>query len=61
MIQNFGDWYFANESSSLNTPSIWLVKWFSWVQNNEKQVCKPQETRANQFSWSKTTRVGLLR
>ncbi len=38
MIQNFGDWYFANESSSLNTPSIWLVKWFSWVQNNEKQV-----------------------
>ncbi|MFH4209920.1 hypothetical protein WAJ07_21020, partial [Acinetobacter baumannii] len=25
MIQNFGDWYFANESSSLNTPSIWLV------------------------------------
>ncbi|MFX7408748.1 hypothetical protein ABTJ09_21070, partial [Acinetobacter baumannii] len=26
------------ESSSLNTPSIWLVKWFSWVQNNEKQV-----------------------
>lgn len=38
MIQNFGDWYFANESSSLNTPSIWLVKWFSWVQNNEKQI-----------------------
>ncbi|MGE8608280.1 MAG: hypothetical protein ACN6OA_06755, partial [Acinetobacter baumannii] len=38
MIQNFGDWYFANESSSLNTPSIWLVKWFSWVQNNAKQV-----------------------
>ncbi|RSO25884.1 YdaU family protein [Acinetobacter pittii] len=38
MIQNFGDWYFANEASSVNTPSIWLVKWFSWVQNNEKQV-----------------------
>lgn len=38
MIQNFGDWYFANESSSVNTPSLWLVKWFSWVQNNEKQV-----------------------
>lgn len=38
MIQNFGDWYFANESSSVNTPSIWLVKWFSWVQNNAKQV-----------------------
>lgn len=38
MIQNFGDWYFANESSSANTPSLWLVKWFSWVQNNEKQI-----------------------
>ncbi|ELW9271472.1 YdaU family protein [Acinetobacter baumannii] len=38
MIQNFGDWYFANEASSVNTPSLWMVKWFSWVQNNEKQV-----------------------
>ncbi|MFX5514130.1 hypothetical protein ABTE47_18695, partial [Acinetobacter baumannii] len=52
MIQNFGDWYFANESSSLNTPSIWLVKWFSWVQNNEKQVA------ANRKKQEQITSVG---
>ncbi|SSQ01937.1 Uncharacterised protein [Acinetobacter baumannii] len=29
---------FISEYSEFHTPSIWLVKWFSWVQNNEKQV-----------------------
>lgn len=62
MIQNFGDWYFANESSSLNTPSIWLVKWFSWVQNNEKQVAanRKKQEQINSAGQNHKSRVTSL-
>lgn len=43
MFSNFGDWFSSNDVSKPNTPSVWLVKWFSWVQNNKDQIKRNRE------------------
>ncbi len=37
MFTNFGD-FFSAKSDSKNTPSLWLVKWFTWIQNNKDEI-----------------------
>ena len=49
MFTNFGDWFTATDTTQPNTPSIWLVKWFTWVQNNKDQVKRNRE-KQNQIA-----------
>lgn len=44
MFTNFGD-FFSAKSDSKNTPSLWLVKWFTWIQNNKDEVRRLREAK----------------
>lgn len=43
MFTNFGDWFVSSNTVTPNTASTWLVKWFSWIQNNKDQVRRARE------------------
>jgi uncharacterized protein YdaU (DUF1376 family) len=43
MFVSFGDWFTATDATNPNTPSVWLVKWYSWIQNNKDQVKRNRE------------------
>ena len=43
MFVSFGDWFTATDTTNPNTPSVWLVKWYSWIQNNKDQVKRNRE------------------
>lgn len=45
MFTNFGD-FFSAKSDSKNTPSLWLVKWFTWIQNNKDEVRNLREAKS---------------
>lgn len=45
MFTNFGD-FFSAKADSKNTPSLWLVKWFTWIQNNKDEVCRQREAKS---------------
>lgn len=45
MFTNFGD-FFSAKSDSKNTPSLWLVKWFTWIQNNKDEVRRLREAKS---------------
>lgn len=46
MFKNFGDWFVASDTTAPCTPSVWLVKWFSWIENNKDQVKRNREKQA---------------
>lgn len=48
LLQDYCDFFAAKNDK--NTPSIWFVKWLSWIQNNIQDVIKRREkqTKANQ-------------
>lgn len=39
----FCDFFSARGNQSENTASIWLVKWFTWIENNKDQVKRNRE------------------
>ena len=43
MFSSFGDWFTASDTTNPNTPSVWLVKWYSWIQNNKDQAKRNRE------------------
>lgn len=45
MFTNFGD-FFSAKADSKNTPSLWLVKWFTWIQNNKDEVRRQREAKS---------------
>ena len=45
MFTNFGD-FFSAKVDSKNTPSLWLVKWFTWIQNNKDEVRRQREAKS---------------
>lgn len=45
MFTNFGD-FFSAKADSKNTPSLWLVKWFTWIQNNKDEVRRLREAKS---------------
>ena len=48
LLQDYCDFFAAKNDK--NTPSIWFVKWLTWIQNNVQDVMKRREklTKANQ-------------
>lgn len=48
LLQDYCDFFAAKNDK--NTPSIWFVKWLTWIQNNIQDVIKRREkqTKANQ-------------
>ena len=55
MFTSFGDFFSSKGDDAKNTPSLWLVKWFSWIQNNKDEVRRQREPKStpkkqNQFS-----------
>lgn len=48
LLQGYCDFFSAKNEK--NTPSIWFVKWLTWIQNNIQDVIKRREkqTKANQ-------------
>ena len=47
MFTNFGDFFSAKGDESKNTPSLWLVKWYTWVQNNKDATKRQREAQSN--------------
>jgi uncharacterized protein YdaU (DUF1376 family) len=47
LLQDYCDFFAAKNDK--NTPSIWFVKWLTWIQNNIQDVIKRREkqTKAN--------------
>lgn len=43
MFRSYGDWFVASDTTAPCTPSIWLVKWFTWIQNNKDQTKRNRE------------------
>lgn len=41
----FCDFFTAKGSEASNTPSIWLVKWLSWIENNKDEVRRKREAK----------------
>lgn len=39
----FCDFFSARGNQSENTASLWLVKWFTWIENNKDQVKRNRE------------------
>ena len=55
MFTSFGDFFSSKGVDAKNTPSLWLVKWLSWIQNNKDEVRRQREPKStpkkqNQFS-----------
>lgn len=46
MFTNFGDFFSAKGEESKNTPSLWLVKWYTWIQNNKDATKRQRETQS---------------
>ena len=45
MFTSFGDFFSSKGDDAKNTPSLWLVKWFSWIQNNQDDVRRNRESK----------------
>lgn len=45
MFANFGDFFSAKGDESKNTPSLWLVKWYTWIQNNKDATKRQREVQ----------------
>ena len=45
MFPNCGD-FFSAKTDSKNTPSLWLVKWLTWIQNNKDEVRRQREAKS---------------
>lgn len=45
MFTNFGDFFCAKGDESKNTASLWLVKWFAWIQNNKDDARRKRDTQ----------------
>lgn len=45
MFTSFGDFFSSKGEDAKNTPSLWLVKWFSWIQNNQDDVRRNRESK----------------
>jgi uncharacterized protein YdaU (DUF1376 family) len=45
MFTNFGDFFCAKGDESKNTASLWLVKWFTWIQNNKDDARRKRDTQ----------------
>ena len=45
MFANFGDFFSAKGDESKNTPSLWLVKWYTWIQNNKDATKRQREAQ----------------
>ena len=43
MFTSFGDFFSSKGGDAKNTASLWLVKWFSWIQNNCDDVKRNRE------------------
>ncbi|WP_347455674.1 YdaU family protein [Acinetobacter thermotolerans] len=43
MLRAYGDFFSAKGDESVNTPSIWLQKWYSWIENNRDEVKRKRE------------------
>lgn len=43
LFKGYGDWFVASDATAPCTPGIWLVKWFTWIQNNKDQVKRNRE------------------
>ena len=43
MFTSFGDFFSSKGEDAKNTASLWLVKWFSWIQNNQDDVRRNRE------------------
>lgn len=54
MFKDFGDWFVASDTTAPCTPSMWLVKWFSWIQNNKDQVQRNREKQNQPAQQTKT-------
>ena len=46
MFTNFGDFFSAKGDESKNTPSLWLVKWYTWIQNNKDATKRQRESQS---------------
>lgn len=55
LFKGYGDWFVASDATAPCTPSIWLVKWFTWIQNNKDQV---QRNREKQSAPKQKTKMG---
>jgi uncharacterized protein YdaU (DUF1376 family) len=47
LFTNFGDLFSAKGEDSKNTPSIWLVKWYTWIQNNKDAAKHQREVQSS--------------
>lgn len=45
MFTSFGDFFSSKGDEAKSTPSLWLVKWFSWIQNNKDDVRRNRESK----------------
>ena len=45
MFTNYGDFFSSKGESAKSTPSLWLVKWFTWIQNNKDDVRRKREAQ----------------
>ena len=46
MFTSLGDFVSAKGDESKNTPSLWLVKWFTWIQNNKDATKRQREAQS---------------
>lgn len=50
----FCDFFSARGNQSENTASLWLVKWFTWIENNKDQIKRNRE-KQNQVAKQQAT------
>lgn len=58
MFANFGDFFCAKGDEAKNTPSLWLVKWFTWIQNNKDDAHRKREAKQTSAKYKSYSNAG---